>query len=603
MSITEAYERISKSKINFSDNRQDFNIQSCVRDYDTNNFTGLFDHNETMLFSNIYPYVEGRALLADELYNLLKMIGEDTQHGQTPEGTSSSVEANGLTTDMALLQKFLIFTNALIIPSVISKKDKFMAKIMEEIFDQDLSNQFKNGCFRCGSKDLLETDCPRCKRRCFVCRECLKMGEARSCTPLFLFSKEQNLQLKIKISPEASFGQNKLESMPKGKLDYDYKSDDLLENLPHLDFDLTPAQKEAYDMASEFLDREEKKALIFALCGGGKTEAVYGAVKKIIKKGGKVLFATPRRDLTRELSHRLEKAFPGIRINTFYGGFKNKLSDGEFVVSTTHQLYRFYRAFDLVILDEADAFPYRGSNNLPLLLGRSLKKDAKLIYISATPEKSLLKETKKKTAYLITIPARFHKKPAPLPKLIKVSKKGMEGNNGKFSKKITSFIDKNLDLNKPMLVFVPTINLAEETSRRLEKYLRKQNYLKKQEHLSNDADNSIASIVSFSHSKDPKRDEKLIEFTNGKIKILVSTTILERGITLEGVRVLVLFSNHDVFDDRALVQMAGRSGRTGADPYGEVIFAGEYITKAMKRARKLIDRLNKEALKKGFIEE
>lgn len=601
---------------------------------------GFFTPEETSLLRALWPYLKGRTLLPQELSALIKEVfpgamagsgsgagvgvgdkaGDKTGHKADGEagvgaevgtgtgtgtriktGGEAGAEKNTLVVDERFIQKLFLYFDPMIVPSV--PPTPKLTKYYKKRYDF-----FPGGCFRCSSTDIEKVKCPRCRQECFVCRECLKLGEARSCTPLFLFlgtddaiKENSNSPRNVHFSPleytrsdsslECIFSEEvRAEELPPPE---DDQGKDRMDNLPILAFQLTPAQQQAYEKAREFLSRQEDKALIFALCGGGKTETVYGAVKEVILNKGKVLFATPRRDLTKELYHRLLTAFQGIKIWAFYGGLKNKLSAGEILVATTHQLYRFYRAFDLIILDEADAFPYRSSENLPLLLNRALKPGGKLIYISATPEKSLLKETRRRKAYLITIPARFHRKPAPLPRFVKISRRGQEGTKGKFDKKIIAFIEKNLAANKPVLIFVPTILLAETIADRLRMALAGKT---KWAHLP-------PGTIAYSHSKDPKRDEKLEAFFTRRTKVLVSTTILERGITLEGVRVLVLFSQHEVFDDRALVQMAGRSGRTPADPYGEVFFVGEYITPDMRRARKLIKRLNKEAYAKGYIDE
>ena len=57
-----------------------------------------------------------------------------------------------------------------------------------------------------------------------------------------------------------------------------------------------------------------------------------------------------------------------------------------------------------------------------------------------------------------------------------------------------------------------------------------------------------------------------------KYHVLIATTILERGITIENVNVAVLFANHRVFDEASLVQISGRVGRSFKYPDGECLF-------------------------------
>ena len=53
-----------------------------------------------------------------------------------------------------------------------------------------------------------------------------------------------------------------------------------------------------------------------------------------------------------------------------------------FIICTTHQLYRYPQYFDLLILDELDAFPYVNNEVLIGLLQNSIK--GNYIYMSAT---------------------------------------------------------------------------------------------------------------------------------------------------------------------------------------------------------------------------
>ena len=63
------------------------------------------------------------------------------------------------------------------------------------------------------------------------------------------------------------------------------------------------------------------------------------------------------------------------------------------------------------------------------------------------------------------------------------------------------------------------------------------------------------------------------EFRNKEITMLVSTTILERGVTFPFVDVFVLESNHRLFTKSALVQISGRVGRSKERPTGTITFS------------------------------
>ena len=64
----------------------------------------------------------------------------------------------------------------------------------------------------------------------------------------------------------------------------------------------------------------------------------------------------------------------------------------------------------------------------------------------------------------------------------------------------------------------------------------------------------------------------------------MTTAVLERGITMKDLQVIVFRADSDIYDDHALVQIAGRVGRKKDAPKGEVIFIGKNKTKHMERA-------------------
>ena len=74
---------------------------------------------------------------------------------------------------------------------------------------------------------------------------------------------------------------------------------------------------------------------------------------------------------------------------------------------------------------------------------------------------------------------------------------------------------------------------------------------------------------------------------------LVTTSILERGVTIKNLQVIVYNADNYLFDSKALIQMAGRVGRK-IDAYdGEVVFLGGYNSTSMQEAKRKILQANK----------
>ncbi|MEG0367633.1 MAG: helicase-related protein, partial [Coprobacillus sp.] len=77
-----------------------------------------------------------------------------------------------------------------------------------------------------------------------------------------------------------------------------------------------------------------------------------------------------------------------------------------------------------------------------------------------------------------------------------------------------------------------------------------------------------------------------------RLDVLVSTTLLERGVTIEDVQVIVYQADHVLFDERTLIQIAGRVGRKPKHPTGYIYFLSTDKTKGIKGCIQTIKRLN-----------
>ncbi|MDW7675467.1 MAG: DEAD/DEAH box helicase family protein, partial [Bacillota bacterium] len=428
--------------------------------------------------------------------------------------------------------------------------------------------QGKLVCVRCGTSTNIETmSCIDCNGSCFYCEECQTMGESKLCRPLYGVTGN-------------SLG-------PK---------DEEMQVIPQLCFSLTKAQQDASEEVLEFVELEERReALVWAVCGAGKTEVSFAAISQVLQQGGRVLFAIPRRDVVLELLPRLEKAFPQVEIIALYGGSQGKYAPAQLVVATTHQVIRFYRQFDLVVLDEVDAYPYKDNQMLHYAVWRAKKEGGKIIFMSATPSKEMYQKAKKGKMKLIHIPARHHGYPVPEPVILTGNHcKVQQDGKVVFSKEVLKFIHKTIEGDLAQLfIFTPSVYLTEQVGKSLKHRLQLPPF-----------NDFAGEWVAYSHSRDPERDEKRIGFAAGEYPVLVSTTIMERGITMARANVLVLFANYQkIFDEGTLVQMAGRAGRSGIYPNGKVMFVGDKPSAAMEEAVARIKEQNQEAQGRGYLRE
>ncbi|MCQ2792786.1 MAG: DEAD/DEAH box helicase family protein, partial [Bacilli bacterium] len=129
-----------------------------------------------------------------------------------------------------------------------------------------------------------------------------------------------------------------------------------------LDYPLSPEQA---DISTRLLENFKNRlpTLVHAVCGSGKTELVYAVISYALSQGLRVGFAVPRREVAIDLFPRFISAFPKRRSVCVYGGHTDELA-GDIIILTTHQLYRYQQYFDLLIVDEIDAFPFKDNRLL-----------------------------------------------------------------------------------------------------------------------------------------------------------------------------------------------------------------------------------------------
>ncbi|TCP64086.1 competence protein ComFA [Heliophilum fasciatum] len=485
-------------------------------------------------------------------------------------------------------------------------------------------------CMRCGeTENVLLSSCVRCGRsHCMACEACAAMGEARLCRPLYgMAGDEQWLErwdhdveprLRLICRPSRT---DKQRAAAPG---YSPNEPPPGMHWPQLTFKLTPAQAAASQRVEATLmhrtmatpgavgrvtseatpihdiaatdTREEpgspQGVLVWAACGAGKTEVVFGSIAQVLRAGGRVLFAIPRRDVVLELEPRIQQAFPGASVGALYGGSSEKYIRRQIVIATTHQAIRCFHSFDLVVLDEADAFPYQGSAMLHQAVLRARKRQGRSVYMTATPDIVLKEAVAARQLALVTIPARHHGRPLPEPEILLEKKWNWQKDQLIFPEKLLHFLHRSVEGDvAQVFLFVPSVFLAQRVGTSLQVATRLPPF------------NDFKGIwVEYSHSRDPERESKRQRFSRQAFPIFVTTAIMERGITVPRANVVVLFAeNERIFDERALIQMAGRAGRSSERPDGTVWFVGTRKTSAMQEALTSIRWLNEEARKKGFL--
>lgn len=392
-------------------------------------------------------------------------------------------------------------------------------------------------CFRCGS--MIDQKLWKLSEEVLYCRACIQLGRIRSDQKLYAIVQQ------------------------------DFEGQEVL----NWKGTLTSYQQEVSDGLIKAV-KEGKNALVHAVTGAGKTEMMYQVVATAIKSGQAVCIATPRIDVCIELYGRMKEDF-SCSISLLHGEsapyFRTPL-----VIATTHQLLKFYQAFDLLIIDEVDAFPFVDNPMLYKAAQNAIKKEGNTLYLTATSTDELDKKVKKKEIIRYSLPRRFHGNPLVVPEIKWVSKMREKIEKGRIPYELLKLIKKQRQTHYPLLFFVSEIELGQQFKENIKNYFPKEK-------------------VGFVSSQTQDRLRIVEEFRNKEKTILVSTTILERGVTFPLVDVFVLESNHRLFTKSALVQISGRVGRSKERPTGQLLFLSDGITKEMKKAIKEIKQMNQEA--------
>lgn len=293
---------------------------------------------------------------------------------------------------------------------------------------------------------------------------------------------------------------------------------------------------------------------------------LFRGIAEALQKGERVCIATPRTDVVLELAPRLQEVFPNINVAALYGGSLDREKDAALIIATTHQLLRYYRAFHVMIVDEIDAFPYHADKMLHYAVNEAMKEEAARIYLTATPDEKWKRKLRNGKQKGVIISGRYHRHPLPVPifRWCGNWKKGLM--RKKIPRTLLQWLNMYLSKRYPIFLFVPHVRYVEEISQLLK---------------------SLNNQIDGVHAEDMARKEKVAAFRKGEIPLLVTTTILERGVTVKNLQVAVLGAEEEIFSESALVQIAGRAGRSSDEPHGDVIYFHYGKTAAMVRAKNI----------------
>ncbi|WP_037342071.1 helicase-related protein [Salinicoccus luteus] len=388
-------------------------------------------------------------------------------------------------------------------------------------------------CHRCGNRNrryFYTYYADFHETRVMYCMKCVSLGRSDSIAPLKCKATER-----------------KAEPTPYG-----------------LDFELSGQQSHASERILETV-KKGGSLLLYAVTGAGKTEMTFESIGWARGEGLNVAFVSPRIDVVKEVHMRLCGAFRSSGIDLMYDGVK-QVSNHHFTVCTVHQLYNFIDHFDCIIVDETDAFPLPQDPLLMHAIRRAATGQASFIFMTATPSRQLVREVGDEN--IITLPRRYHGHDLAVPKMVWHNVARDVGRR-RLPKKLMALIRNILEEKRRVLIFIPEIAMMEALFTLVKAHFP-----------------ASASV----HSGDPDRGGKVERMRMGEIEVMLTTTILERGVTFDRLDAIIIHAER--FNAESLIQMCGRVGRKPTDPVGRIWFIAHHQSSGIRRTIRTIRDLN-----------
>ena len=347
----------------------------------------------------------------------------------------------------------------------------------------------------------------------------------------------------------------------KGIVFEDTCIDEFLNSLP---FPLTGAQKRTLDeILADCSGGGVLNRLVQGDVGSGKTAVAAGAIFAAVKNGAQAAMMAPTEILANQHKETLEAFFKDfdIKVVMLTGSMKaaekraayEMLASGEADVAVgTHAIIQDkaeFKNLGLVIADEQHRFGVEQRAKLS-----EKGKNPHMLIMSATPIP--------RTLALILYGDLDISVIDELPPGRKTVKTYAVGEN--MRARITAFIEKNVKNGTQVYVVCPLVEETEKSD------------LENAENLSKKLQQTFPGFrvgLVYGKMKNNLKDEVMNDFADGKINILVSTTVIEVGVNVPNANLMIV-ENAERFGLSQLHQLRGRVGRGAEQAYCVLISHG-----------------------------
>ena len=332
--------------------------------------------------------------------------------------------------------------------------------------------------------------------------------------------------------------------------------DRINEFINSLSFSLTNDQLKVLDeIYSDLRNEKRMNRLIEGDVGSGKTIISMISMYILYLNNYQSALMAPTEILAKQHYENAVKLFENYDINICLligsmtkkekESIKKKIEDGYYnIIIGTHTLVQDdinYNNLGLVITDEQHRFGVNQRNNL-----RTKGNMPDVLYMSATP----IPRTYALTIYGDMDISIIKEVPKGRKKVITKVKNNSE------IKEVLKSINNELKLGHQIYVVSPLIENAVDDKEDIDKLYKKftlafKNY-------------NIGILHGKMSSKE--KDEVMNDFTNKKIDILISTTVIEVGVDVYNATMIVIFDSYN-FGLATLHQLRGRVGRNDFQSY------------------------------------
>lgn len=339
---------------------------------------------------------------------------------------------------------------------------------------------------------------------------------------------------------------------------------------------VTEIIKNAKDGFYNFVKSKKSSGVLWCAPNAFEYDSIVDGIGEVIKKGGRVLYATST-FITFEALEAMKEALEGAKIDIIHG-FEPDYKKNDMCVCSYSEFPFFYKAFDLVILDLRYAFLERFIQNLVYIYQKAVKEKGKFLNITCYPDKDK-RSLFKSSPEIISIPVTYKKNPIPEPRII--TSRFLKGAEAFFPQIVMDVIKWSLEENTRILIFVPNEGEVHKV------YY----YLTNLEGIDRD-------MIELSYEKDKA---PLMKFKRGEVQILISMDFKDTTNIIDDVNIIVMNSDDDVYRVDTLINIAAMASMGSGKKLREVMFVATQENERLSLAKSTIRNINRISWEMGYI--